>query len=747
MCHPEVNLMKRIHLFIPAALAAACMQAFIPAHAQAQTQNFNRIATFESFRNVPAGRTVSKKSVAEIVAASQDGRLLAYTDGEQKGIGLIDITEPDTPKAAGFIPVEGEPTSVVFLDRKIVAAVDASKLFFQPEGHLVTIDIATRKVVESCNLQGQPDSIALDKLGRNIVVVLENQRDEGLNKGALPQLPAGNVTILPIKNGVPDCTGAHPINLTGLADIAPTDPEPEFVKVNDKGLAVVSLQENNHLVLIDVAKRTVVRHFSAGSVNLNQIDRKRDGVISPTESITGLLREPDAVAWLDDKRFVTANEGDYKGGSRGFSIINTEGKVEFDSGAFLDHLAIRLGHYPERRSGAKGNEPESAEVGVFGKDRLIFIGSERSSLISVWLDMGPGKAPQFLQALPAGAGPEGLLAIPQRHLLVVASETDGAARASVSIYQRSNAPANYPTLMSKDTPEGTPIAWGAISGTSADIQQPGRLWAVTDSAYSTTRILQIDANATPALITKEITLTKGAKPASYDAEGISQRADGSFWIASEGDPNKKSGPTKNLLLRVSNQGNVEEEIELPGSLNNHAVRFGFEGVTRTGSGAEEVVWIAVQREWKNDPSGFAKILRYSPAQKTWGVLHYPLSKSAAAGGWVGLSEITALSPNELVVIERDNQFGDQSFKTLHSFSVAGLVPADVGAQQVPVISKRLVSDLVPELQKPRGIVLDKVESFAIDAAGNAFFITDNDGVDGTNGETQFIRLGKLSNLR
>lgn len=739
--------MKRIHLFIPAALAAACVLAFIPAHAQAQTQNFNRIATFESFRNVPAGRTVSKKSVAEIVAASQDGRLLAYTDGEQKGIGLIDITEPDTPKAAGFIPVEGEPTSVVFLDRKIVAAVDASKLFFQPEGHLVTIDIATRKVVESCNLQGQPDSIALDKLGRNIVVVLENQRDEGLNKGALPQLPAGNVTILPIKNGVPDCTGAHPINLTGLADIAPTDPEPEFVKVNDKGLAVVSLQENNHLVLIDVAKRTVVRHFSAGSVNLNQIDRKRDGVISPTESITGLLREPDAVAWLDDKRFVTANEGDYKGGSRGFSIINTEGKVEFDSGAFLDHLAIRLGHYPERRSGAKGNEPESAEVSVFGKDRLIFIGSERSSLISVWLDMGPGKAPQFLQALPAGAGPEGLLAIPQRHLLVVASETDGAARASVSIYQRSNAPANYPTLMSKDTPEGTPIAWGAISGTSADIQQPGRLWAVTDSAYSTTRILQIDANATPALITKEITLTKGAKPASYDAEGISQRADGSFWIASEGDPKKKSGPTKNLLLRVSNQGNVEEEIELPGSLNNHAVRFGFEGVTRTGSGAEEVVWIAVQREWKNDPSGFAKILRYSPAQKTWGVLHYPLSKSAAAGGWVGLSEITALSPNELVVIERDNQFGDQSFKTLHSFSVAGLVPADVGAQQVPVISKRLVSDLVPELQKPRGIVLDKVESFAIDAAGNAFFITDNDGVDGTNGETQFIRLGKLSNLR
>jgi hypothetical protein len=739
--------MKQVTTFIPAALAIACAQAFLPVHAQAQSENFNRIATFEAFRNVPAGRTVSKKSIAEIIAASEDGRLLAYTDSEQQGIGLIDITNPASPQPAGFIPVDGEPTSLVILRGKIMAAVDASKLFYQPEGHLVTIDIASRKVIEKCNLQGQPDSIALDKMGRNIVVVLENQRDEAFNKGAIPQLPAGNVTILPIKNGVPDCIGAHPISLTGLAEIAPTDPEPEFVKVNGKGMAVVSLQENNHLVLIDVAKRQVVRHFSAGSVNLKQVDLKRDGVINPSESITGVLREPDAVAWLDDSRFVTANEGDYKGGSRSFSIINIDGKVEFDSGAVLDHLAIRLGHYPERRSAAKGNEPESAEVGVFGKDRLIFIGSERSSLISVWLDMGPGKEPKFLQALPAGTGPEGLLAIAQRNLLVVASEIDGAARSSISIYQRSNAPASYPTLVSKDTSAGTPIAWGAISGTSADIQQQGRLWAVTDSAYSSTRILQIDANVTPALITNEITVTKGGKPAGFDAEGIAQRADGSFWIASEGDPAKKDNTAKNLLLRVSAKGEVEEEIELPAALASQAVRFGFEGVTRTGAGADEVVWIAVQREWKNDPQGFAKILRYQPSSKAWGVLHYPLDKTTAADSWIGLSEITAVGPNEFVVIERDNLFGDKSLKTLRAFSVAGLVPAAVGASQVPVVTKRMLRDLVPDLQKPRGIVLDKVESFAVDAAGNAFAITDNDGVDGTNGETQFLRLGRLPNLR
>ncbi len=731
--------------------------ALFPASLTAQAQpvspatglHFNRIAIFEAHRNVPAGRNVSKKSVAEIVAASEDGRFLAYTDGDQQGIGLIDIMDPANPRPAGFIAVEGEPTSVVVSKGKVLAVVNSSKQFFQPEGHLAVIDLASRQIIATCNLQGQPDSIALDKDARHLVIAMENERDEKLNKGALPQLPAGNVVIVPLGlAGMPDCTAMHPISMTGLAEVEPTDPEPEFVKVNSKGIAVVTLQENNHIVLIDVNKRAVIKHFSAGTVDLKNIDRKRDGIINPSESANGVLREPDAVAWLDDNRFVTANEGDYKGGSRSFSIFNVDGKVEFDSGNMLDHLAIRLGHYPEARSASKGNEPEGIEVGVFGKDRLIFVGSERSSLVSVWRDNGPGNAPTYLQALPAGSGPEGLLALPKRDLLVVASENDGAARSSVSIYQRSGAAPSYPTLVSANSASGTPIGWGAISGTSADIRQPGRLWAVTDSAYATTTILQIDATQTPALIVSAINVTKDGKGAGYDAEGIAQRSDGGFWIASEGDPDKKEGPVKDLLVRVNAQGEVQEEISLPESLARHAVRFGFEGVTTTGSGVGETVWIAVQREWKDDPKGMVKILSYSPASKTWSVLHYPLETTKAQGGWVGLSEITSVGNDAFVVIERDNQFGDAAIKTLHAFSVAGLAPAAPGEPNVPILKKRLLRNLVPDLQLPRGVVLEKVESFAVDAAGNAFVITDNDGVEGgASGETQFLRLGVLQGMR
>ena len=744
--------MPRSRSLIQVAMVLACAHALMPVLAQpaaATGSYFNRVATFEAYRNVPAGRAVSKKSVAEIVAASADGRWLAYTDAEQQGIGFIDITNPALPKPAGFVPVEGEPTSVVFAHGKVLAVVSSTRQFDQPEGHLAVLDFASRKLVAQCPLRGQPDSIALDAGAQHAVIVIENERDEKLNKGAMPQLPGGNLSIVPLDaKGLPDCTRLHPVSLADLAEIAPSDPEPEFVKVNRQGVAVVSLQENNHLVLVDVAKRAVLKHFSAGTVNLKEVDTKRDGNIQPTGSLTNVLREPDAVAWLDDKRFVTANEGDYKGGSRSFSIFNTDGTLAWDSGNFLDHEAIRLGHYPEARSGAKGNEPESVEVGVFGKDRLIFVGSERSSLVTVWRDRGAGQPPQYLQALPAGSGPEGVLAIPQRNLLVVASENDGAARSGVMIYQRGAELPAYPTLMSSDSASGTPIPWGAISGFSADRQKAGRLWAVTDSAYATTRILQIDASFSPALITAAISVTKDGKPVGFDGEGIAQRADGGFWIASEGDPDKKSGALKDLLVRVNAKGEVQEEIALPESLSRHAVRFGLEGVTTTGQGAQEQVWLAVQREWKDDPKGMVKILRYTPATQTWGVLHYPLDTKAAAGGWVGLSEITAVGDDSFVVIERDNQFGDHSLKTLKAFSVAGIQAAAPGDSKVPVVHKRLVRDLVPDLQKQHGHVLDKVESFAVDVSGQAFAVTDNDGVEGgASGETQFLRLGQLPGLR
>lgn len=727
--------------FVLAALAAVLLSGTAMAEPL-----FNRIATFSVPQNLPADRDPKKKTVSEIIAANGDGTLLAYTDAEQKALGIIDIADPANPRPAGFVPLEGESTSVTILgDKAFVAVVTSGDNFKEPAGHLATVDLKTKQVVAKCDLGGQPDSVTLTKDKGKIVIAIENERDEKLNKGALPQLPAGNLSLIGIKDGAIDCATRQVVDLTGIAAVEPTDPEPEFVDVNQDGLVVVTLQENNHLAIVDSKTGKLVTHFSAGSADLKAIDKTRDGRISPTEELKGVAREPDAVRWLDNDRFVTANEGDWKGGSRGFTIFRKDGTVEFDSGSAIDHIAMRLGHYPERRSAAKGSEPEGIEVATYGNDRLIFVGLERASLVLVYKDEGAGKAPRFLQALPTGIGPEGLLAIPQRDLFVSASETDvgekGGARSAVMIYRRAEQAAAYPTIQSADE-NGLPIGWGALSGLAADRRAPGKLFAITDSAYTPSRLLEIDATQKPAKITGALTVTRDGKPASYDLEGIATREGGGFWLASEGNPEKKDAVLPDFLLRVSAKGEVEEDIRLPEELAKHAVRFGFEGVTVTGMGADETVWLAVQREWKDDPKGKAKILSYKPATKEWGVLHYPLSQ-ASAGFWMGLSELVSLGDDRFAVIERDNGLGAKAVKTLQTFSVKRLKPAAIGAAEIPTVTKTLLRDLTPDLMKAGGYGLDKVEGMTVDKAGNLFVVTDNDGVDDSSGETQFFAFGPL----
>jgi Esterase-like activity of phytase len=468
-------------------------------------------------------------------------------------------------------------------------------------------------------------------------------------------------------------------------------------------------------------------------------------VIAATGAKAGVAREPDAVGWLGDERLVTANEGDYEGGSRGFTVFDTAGKVLWDSGSLLEHLATSHGHYPVKRARSKGVEPEGIEVATFGDQRLIFVNSERGNFVAVFVDAG--ETPEFLQLLPTGVSPEGMVAIPGRDLLAVANEADSAeenVRATVNIYRCGAASPAYPTVVSADDPAtGAPIGWGALSGLVADPGAVGTLFAVSDSYYGTSRIYTVDASAVPARIVSFVELKKDGAPAAYDLEGVALRAGGGFWVASEGNAESKNPlTTRSLLLAVAADGTVEEEIALPEALAAKAVRFGFEGVATWGDGPAQKVVVAVQREWQDDPEGMAKLAVYDPAAKSWGFVRHPL-EAPAGDGWVGLSEITALGGDRFALIERDNQPGAAAaLKSVTVISLADVQPRPHG-EELLVLTKSATVDLLPPMRTTKGWISDKPEGLALLANGELVAVTDNDGVDDATGETLFLRLGNI----
>lgn len=720
-----------LSLSVAATLVLGLSLAASAAHAE---NNFNRIASFPTYQNIPAGEDRNKETSAEIIDVTADGMTLIYTDSPLNAVGLIDIKNPNKPAPLGNIKVEGEPTSVVVIGKTAYVGVNTSKSYTNPSGKLAVIDIDSRSIKMTCDIGGQPDSLAAARDGSFISIAVENERDEDLNKGEIPQLPAGNLVMFNVANNTADCSSKKVVSLIGLAEIGSEDPEPEFVDINSRGETVITMQENNHIAIVD-RKGQVISHFSAGTVDLYNIDATDErGALIFNETQKGRLREPDAVKWLDDDHIAIANEGDYHGGSRGWTIFDKSGRVVYESNTSFEQEIIKIGHYPDKRSDAKGVEPESVTTGVFNNTPFVFIGAERASVIGVY-DVSNIKQPILKQLLPSGVGPEGYVTIPKRNLLVSANEKDliedGGARSHVMIYEYQNKPAVYPHLTSAGIKDLT--GWGAISGMVAD--DNGMIYVVNDSFYGyQPTIFKIDPTTKPARIVDLIRVTRKGRPAQkLDMEGITLDGKGGFWIASEGRTDRL---VPHALYNVNAKGEIKKEIAFPAELLAVEKRFGSEGVTRIG----DVLWIAIQREWKDDPKNHVKLVAYNIKEKTWGAVLYP--KAEPKKGWVGLSEITAHG-DQVYVIERDNQIGEAAItKKIYRVSVDQLKPAKLG-EQLPVVKKELVRDLIPDLKSTGGYVLDKVEGFAVTQDGTAYVSTDNDGVDDHSGETMFFSIGKL----
>ncbi|WP_162602379.1 esterase-like activity of phytase family protein [Nocardioides daejeonensis] len=749
-----------LSLLAVAGASAPGVAAGAPAPASSA---FHRTATFPVYENLPSGVDPSSPTVAEISAVSEDGKTLIHTDALGKRIGFLDIADPRAPRGLGTIDLaaghaDDQPTSVAVVGDYVLVVIDSTGGDFgHPSGRVDVLRISDRSLVTTIDLGGQPDSIAISPDKKYAAIAIENQRDEeftpdGGDEGDLPQLPAGGLVVLDLA-GAPTGWTASTVPFTNADGSAldsfvaagidtPEDPEPEYVDVNAANKVAVTLQENNGVVIVDLASRSIDKVFSAGSVTVNGIDTKKDGLFDPTGSITA-PREPDSIQWVGDGLVATANEGDWKGGTRGWTVFDAAtGEVRWDAGNSFEKIATRHGLHTEDRAAKKGPEPEGLAFDTFDGVPYAFVGAERSNFVAVY-DMSIPTAPEFVQILPTTNGPEGLLPIPGRNLIAVSSETDEAAkgvRATVSLFAFGPGAPAFPSVYSADV-DGQPIGWGALGALSADPGNAGRMWTASDAAYKTGRIYGLDTTQTPAVIDEVIEVTDGtgAKPA-IDIEGLHARAEGGFWLALEG-----ATGAENKLVRTDSDGVIKQTVDLPAAITDGLAKQGLEGVSAWGTGGQETVFVTLQREVAGEE--FVRIGRYAVATGEWTWFAYSLEKTDVAGDWLGLSEITALGPDLVSVIERDKLNGPRArVKRVYTVDLAkaGSTPAASsapGAAPARPVAKTLALDLLPHLQAQQGWTQEKVEGFGIAGDGRLYAITDNDGLADATGETQLIRLG------
>ncbi|CAE7357881.1 unnamed protein product [Symbiodinium sp. KB8] len=432
-------------------------------------------------------------------------------------------------------------------------------------------------------------------------------------------------------------------------------------------------------------------------MNITDIDIFEDRRIILNSTLTNVSREPDGVVWLGKKSefFATADEGDFQGGSRSFTVFNENGEIAFSSGNLLELLAVRLGHYPDERSENRGVEPENLAYGQFQNCEMLFVQSERASLTYVF-EVSNASNPKYLQALPAIRTPERGRTIPRRNLYITASEDsdlDLDIRSGLNIYQCQST--QYPFLESGNV-NGLPIPWGSIAGLTGEGNDT--LWAVEGAFFAEPQILRIQSTRHPPRINRAISITypNGTFLQNLNISGIDINDEG-FVIVDQ---------TTESLLLLNNNGVLQDSFAINSSDAPSGVAYDPDvGYVVTTYGGTVIV---------------CNLTTPVCGEKNF---TYPLdAPESQDGGVVALRDIAALGDGHFLFLETDGQGGFDA-------AVRRIYKAELPEGNETVIEKTLVEDFLLELQEP--YTTDKI---------TLWVVNDNGGTDDTNGETQLLPL-------
>ena len=347
--------------------------------------------SLEAIGNYRSG--VFDEGAAEIAAYDPQSERLFVINASAATVDILDISDPADPVKAGEIQAGGLGdgiNSVAIHDGLVALAIEAdptqnpgAAAFFDTDGQLLA----------SVQVGALPDMITFTPDGNKVLVANEGEPDgycaEGID-------PVGSISIIDLPRTISELKPsdvetagfeafndkAHQLRQRGVRIYGPgasvaQDIEPEYIAVaRNSKRAWVSLQENNALAILDIARAEVTNIAPLG---LKNHTRKRHGLDASDRDddinirnwpVRGMY-QPDGIDSLRFKNrdyLVLANEGDVRE-YECFAEAERVADLELDSSVFSDEelqLDENLGRLNATVTAPTNDEGEFTEIWSFG---------------------------------------------------------------------------------------------------------------------------------------------------------------------------------------------------------------------------------------------------------------------------------------------------------------------------------------------------------------------------------------------
>ncbi len=299
------------------------------------------------------GYVDGRPNAAEITAFDHVSKRLFVVNGALGSVDVLDLRDPANPRKIATIGADalggGAANSVDTHNGIVAVAVQAVPK--TSNGTVVFFRATTLQQISQVTAGALPDMLTFTPDGTTVIVANEGEPNDDYTidpDGSISIIDVSNVNAPSVRtatfsafNGQEDALRAQGIRIYGPGASASQDFEPEYVTVSEDGqTAWVSLQENNALVVVDIASATVTdilplgyKDHSKPGNELDASDRDGPGRGGNSQGRINIrnwpvfgMYQPDAIASYTvggQTYIVTANEGD----AREYTTFEEEARV------------------------------------------------------------------------------------------------------------------------------------------------------------------------------------------------------------------------------------------------------------------------------------------------------------------------------------------------------------------------------------------------------------------------------------